>query len=316
MVIIDETWEAKMNLKGIHFLLSYQCTAECDHCFVWGSPFLKGTFSLKDLELILKQARKLKTVESVCFEGGEPFLHYPVMIGSLKKAKRMGFKLVVVTNCYWATSFDNALQWILPIAQIGVDELDVSADLYHGESLASPEVVNAIKVLKRFKIPFNIFCTEEDPKAVKRRIAGTSFSCGKVVHKGRAAVELTRKAKGKKSKSLSWREFTECKEEDIENPSRVHIDPLGYVHVCQGISIGNFRKKPLSRIIKSYDPQIHPILGPLLEGGPARLAQKYRVSHRDKYRDACHFCYDLRAALRKRFPEILAPGQMYGEGQD
>jgi len=303
-----------MNLKGIHFLLSYQCTAACDHCFVWGSPSLKGTFSLGDVELVLRQAKKLKSVECVCFEGGEPFLHYPVMIESLKKAKRMGFKLVVVTNCYWATSFENAVQWISPIAQIGVDEMDVSTDLYHGESFASPEAVNAIKVLKRFKIPFNIFCIEQNPKAGKRRIAGTSFSCGKVVHKGRAAVELTKKTKGRDLKSLTWRGFTECKEENIENPSRVHVDPLGYVHVCQGISIGNFKKRPLSEIIKSYTPEKHPILGPLLEGGPARLAEKYRLPHRNRYKDACHFCYDLRVTLRRRFPNVLAPGQMYGEG--
>lgn len=303
-----------MNLKSIHFLLSYQCTAECDHCFVWGSPFLKGTFSVRDVDSVLKEARKLKSVESICFEGGEPFLHYPVMIESLKKTKRMGFKLVVVTNCYWATSFDNAFEWILPIAEIGIDEMDLSADLYHGESLASPEAVNAIKVLKRFNIPFNIFCIEENPRVVKRRIAGTSFSCGKVVHKGRAAVELTKKTKGGKSKSLSWREFTECKEEDLENPSRVHVDPLGHVHICQGISIGNFKIKPFSKIIKTYKPKKHPILGPLMEGGPVGLAEKYHIHHQYRYKDACHFCYNLRVGLRRRFPQILAPGQMYGEG--
>jgi MoaA/NifB/PqqE/SkfB family radical SAM enzyme len=305
-----------MNLKGIHFLLSYQCTAECDHCFVWGSPFLKGTFSLTDVESILKQAKKLKSVESVCFEGGEPFLHYPVMIESLKKAKSMGFKLVVVTNCYWATSFENAVQWISPLAEMGVDEIDVSADLYHGESLVSPEAANAIKVLKRFKIPFKIFSIEENPSAPKRRIAGASFSCGKVVYKGRAAVKLTSKGKGRKPVIRGWREFTECKEEDIENPKRVHVDPLGYVHVCQGISIGNFKKEPFSKIVRSYDPEEHPILGPLMEGGPVALAEKYHLSHQSKYRDACHFCYNLRVTLRKRFPGILAPGQMYGEGLD
>lgn len=303
-----------MNLKGVHFLLSYQCTAECDHCFVWGSPFLKGTFSLKDVASVLKESKKLKTVEWIYLEGGEPFLHYPIMIESLKKAKMMGFKLGIATNCYWATSLDNAMQWIAPIAEIGIDDMDISADLYHDESFDCPEVVNSIKVLKKFKIPFNILCIEEESHNRKRKIAGTSFSCGKVLHKGRAAVELTQKAKGKKSEGVRWKEFTECKEEDIENPSRVHVDPLGYVHVCQGISIGNFKKKTFSRIIKSYDPESHPILGPLLEGGPVKLAEKYRVSHKDKYRDACHFCYNLRVSLRKRFPEILVPGQMYGEG--
>jgi len=303
-----------MNLKGIHFLLSYQCTTECDHCFVWGSPFLKGTFNLGDVETVLKEARKLKSVEHICFEGGESFLHYPIMIQSLKIAKKMAYKLVIVTNCYWATSSENALQWIYPILEIGVDEIDLSTDLYHGESLASPEAVNAIKVLKRFNIHYNIFSIEESSKSLKRRISGTSFSSGKVVYKGRAAVELTKKSKERSPSNFDWRKFTECKEENIENPSRVHVDPLGYVHICQGISIGNFKTKPFSKIIKTYKPEKHPILGPLMEGGPVRLAEKYDLPHQGRYKDACHFCYNLRLGLRKRFPRILAPGQMYGEG--
>lgn len=27
-----------MPLTGVHFLLSYQCSHECDHCFVWAAP--------------------------------------------------------------------------------------------------------------------------------------------------------------------------------------------------------------------------------------------------------------------------------------
>ena len=31
-----------MKLTGLHLLLTYQCVLECDHCFVWGSPWQKG----------------------------------------------------------------------------------------------------------------------------------------------------------------------------------------------------------------------------------------------------------------------------------
>jgi hypothetical protein len=32
----------------------------------------------------------------------------------------------------------------------------------------------------------------------------------------------------------------------------------------------------------------------------------------DAYADACHFCYEVRRALRARFPEVLKPDPMYG----
>ena len=33
-------------LRELHLLLTYQCTFECDHCFVWGSPFQTATMTL------------------------------------------------------------------------------------------------------------------------------------------------------------------------------------------------------------------------------------------------------------------------------
>jgi len=26
------------SLSAIHFLITYGCSAECDHCFIWGAP--------------------------------------------------------------------------------------------------------------------------------------------------------------------------------------------------------------------------------------------------------------------------------------
>ena len=42
------------------------------------------------------------------------------------------------------------------------------------------------------------------------------------------------------------------------------------------------------------------------------LVLRYGLDHKKHYADACHACYDARLALRARFPEILAPDQMYG----
>ncbi|MFN3762619.1 MAG: hypothetical protein ACK4WK_05375, partial [Anaerolineae bacterium] len=57
-----------------------------------------------------------------------------------------------------------------------------------------------------------------------------------------------------------------------------------------------------------------PVVGPLLEGGPAALVEHYGLPHEAAYADACHLCYAARGVLRGRFPEVLVPGQMYGEG--
>lgn len=58
-----------MKLTGLHLLLTYQCTFECDHCFVWGSPFQNGVMTLNNVRDILRQAKETGTIESIYFEG-------------------------------------------------------------------------------------------------------------------------------------------------------------------------------------------------------------------------------------------------------
>jgi len=129
-----------------------------------------------------------------------------------------------------------------------------------------------------------------------------------VMYQGRAAEKLAPQAP-----HHPWETFTACPHEDLREPGRVHIDPLGHVHMCHGISLGNLFATPLTDICRGYDPEGHPITGPLLAGGPAELARRYGLTPDEGYADACHLCYQTRLALRPRFPDILTPGQMYGE---
>ena len=64
--------------------------------------------------------------------------------------------------------------------------------------------------------------------------------------------------------------------------------------------------------MRDYNPDTHPVIGPLLTGGPAEIVKKYELPHEHGYAYACHLCYLSRCKLRDRFPEILTPGQMYG----
>ncbi|MCK4900646.1 MAG: hypothetical protein KAS38_17830 [Anaerolineales bacterium] len=76
--------------------------------------------------------------------------------------------------------------------------------------------------------------------------------------------------------------------------------------------MGNLFHMPLSEICETYYPKAHPIIGPILDGGPAELVRRYELPQNDGYSDACHLCYEARQALRQRFPDTLTPDQMYG----
>lgn len=297
-------------MKGIHFLLTYTCNLECDHCFVWGSPKAKGSFTLEQVRSILGEAKKLETVEYISIEGGEPFLYYPIMIKAAEDAVNLGFHVEILSNCYWATCLEDAIEWLTPIAKAKNIELTLSSDLYHGEGWETNEVKNAVKAANALGIKAEILAVKHPQAEFKclGQIEGAKVNLWELMYKGRAYSKLTESASKK-----SWREFTKCPYEDFTKQERVHIDPFGFVHVCQGITIGNAWRKPFSRIIKEFNPYEHTIIEPLINGGPAALIEKFGLSHDDVYADACHLCYAARLMLRNKYPEILAPNQMYGE---
>ncbi len=296
-----------MKLSSLHLLLTYQCTFECDHCFVWGSPWQSGTMTLDVIRRILQQAKRLATVDSIYFEGGEPFLYYPLLLKAIRLVARSGLRVGIVTNSYWATDASDAMEWLKPLAGL-VDSLTISSDLYHFSETMSRQARNAQAAAARLRIPLDLIAVAQ-PDAVNAASAAGQLPAGEssVMYRGRAADKLAGQAV-----QHAWSTFAECPHEDLREPGRVHVDPFGNVHICQGICLGNLFKMPLSEICEGYAPDLHPITGPLLHGGPAELVRRYALPHAEACADACHLCYQARSTLRTQFPDILGPDQMYG----
>lgn len=297
-----------MTLTGLHFLLTYACTFECEHCFVWGSPKQHGTFTLAGIYQALEQARELGTIEWIFFEGGEPFLYHPILVQAVRAASGMGFQVGVVTNGYWATTEDDARAWLEPLAG-HLHSLSASTDELHSDERVSSEARNVLRACDALGIPADLIVCDVPEAAETAARRGEPVEGGPVMYRGRAAVTLAPRAS-----ALPWDSFDECPHEQLDDPGRVHLDPLGNLHLCQGLVMGNLFERPLKELVRSYRPKQHPIVGPLLQGGPAELVRRYAVPHAPAYADACHLCYSTRLALRPRFGEALRPGQMYGEG--
>ncbi|MFX0002153.1 MAG: radical SAM protein [Candidatus Hodarchaeota archaeon] len=293
-------------LKGIHFLLTYSCNYTCDHCFLYCSPNSKGTFTLAQIKEVIDEATKLESVEWIYFEGGEPFLYYPIMVEGVKLAKKMGFKVGIVTNSYWATSIQDAEIWLKPFSELGVDDFSISDDTFHYENEQENRSKIARNATGNLKLPVTTICIEE-PTIKKEQEKGEPVISGGAMFKGRAVEKLIEGLPKR-----SWEELNECPYEDFRGLGRIHVDPFGNAHICQGLSIGNFWEIPLSKLIKNYKPEDHPICRPLIQGGPTQLVKEYNIEHEEEYVDECHLCYLARLDLIDRFPKYLAPRQVYG----
>jgi MoaA/NifB/PqqE/SkfB family radical SAM enzyme len=295
-----------MKLNGLHLLITYQCTFKCDHCFVWGSPWQSGSMTIGTIRLILNQAKEAGSVEWIYFEGGEPFLYYQSMLSGINEAIKLGFKVGIVTNSYWATSEEDTNLWLSPLAG-KIQDLTISSDLFHFSEQVSQQSKFVTPIAERLNIPLGVISIEQPEHQAVASIGQIPPESTSIMYRGRAAEKLTPKATLYPA-SL----FTHCSHENLEDPGRVHVDPFGNLHICQGISIGNIFASSIKVICKFYDPHAHQIIGPLLKGGPVKLAEQFSVPHEEHYADACHMCYEVRKSLRTRFPDILGPDQMYG----
>jgi len=295
------------SLSQLHLLLTGECKYECDHCFVWSGPGQGNTMDREVIGCILDQAEDLGTIEWIYFEGGEPFLFYELLLWGVGEAHQRGFRTGIVSNAYWADDADKAMERLRPLAGL-VEDLSISDDAYHGCGETPGNTDTARQAARELGIPVD-FISVRGPDGADPDVKGTRFSAedGSVRYRGRAAEKLAPLVR-----QQPWERFTSCPWEDLRQPERVHVDSQGNLHICQGLSIGNLHKATLKKIMTGYDPDSHPVIGPLLRGGPAELSRQHALDHRQGYADACHLCYLSRRQLREKFPDVLTPAQMYG----
>ena len=297
-------------LSGIHFILTYTCNFECDHCFLHCSPRSQGTFTIGQVDQVLNQARKIGTVDWIFFEGGEPFLYFPLLVESIRRASAQGFKVGLVTNAYGALSEEDAALWLKPLQESGLTYLSISNDAFHyGEDKENPATI-AYEVSRKLGMDTSSICIE--PPRVTQASSeldgkGEPVVGGGAKFRGRAVDKLTPGLPLRPRQDL-----TTCPYEELETPSRVHIDAYGNVQICQGISMGNMWETPLAELVANYKAHAHPVCGPLIRGGPAALAEALEVNPVDGYVDECHFCYMTRKAVQNQHPDCMAPPQVYG----
>jgi len=232
------------SLSGVHFLITYGCSAECDHCFIWGAPGRRSAMAPKQIDDFLGQVASLETVTGVCGEGGESFTEYSLLLQFLRRATALGLAAGALTNASWATSRAKAEEGIAELMAAGLTNLGVSTDQYHQRSVPVERVDVLLAV-----------CQEAGLAAARMETPPDG-----VMYRGRAAERLAPSRPTRPSEELA-----SCPHERLGAPSRVHLDCYGFLHLCQGLTLGRL---PIADAVGGYDPESHPIVRLLLNGGP------------------------------------------------
>jgi len=328
-------------------ILSYQCTAECQHCMYGCSPKWKGWISEDDLEKILNGlAGKIKPSPygpervslnyGLHFTGGEPFLNFELSLKGVEIANQLRIPSTFVeTNCYWCTNDLVTRERLEVLKGKGLRGILISVNPYYLEYVPFERTERGIRVSQEVFGEKNLMVYQEDYY--------------------RAFIYLAQKKKFDKKKILPLEKYLEiAKYEDLAKRVEMflmgravyklkhlypkyrpdyffdqlcqppflrdwhnHFDNYGNFlpGYCGGISLGDCQN--LDQILKEgIDLEKKPILRFIIKEdfeGLFRFAKDFGYQEPEEgYVSKCHLCVDIRKHLlvKGEFEE-LQPKEFY-----
>ena len=142
------------NLNKIEFVLTYACTGRCRHCSQ-GEHSSRGEFIDPDRAAdVVKKVCQKYDVATVMTFGGEPLLHPYAVLAVMSAAREMNVpKRQLITNGYFTIDTDRMREVAQMLHAVGVNDLLLSVDAFHQQTISLSTVRAFALELKRCGVP-------------------------------------------------------------------------------------------------------------------------------------------------------------------
>ena len=145
------------NLNKIEFVVTDACTGKCKHCSQGAHTDCKGSI---DPELAARSVREIAanySIKTVMTFGGEPLLCPMTVYGIMKAAKEMNIPhRQVITNGYFSKNDDKITEVAKMLAECCVNDLLLSVDAFHQETIPLSYVRKFAAELKKHKVQMRL----------------------------------------------------------------------------------------------------------------------------------------------------------------
>ena len=245
------------NLSKVEFVITYACTGRCRHCSE-GEHAARGTHI--DPHIAADAVRKLTAaypIRTVMTFGGEPMLYPEAVYRIHAAAREMGVpKRQIITNGYFSKDAGRIADAAAALAACGVNDVLLSADAFHQETIPLDIVTCFAGEIVRQGIPLRIqpawlvSAADDNPYNVKtREILAVFRGMGIGANDGNVIFP-----EGNAKKYLS-EYFTGALPENpyIEDPRDVRcvsFDPDG------GVLGDNVYRRDIMDILRGYTPDM------------------------------------------------------------
>ena len=243
------------NLNKVEFVVTYACTGRCKHCSE-GEHTSCG--ERIDSQIAADAVRKIAAeydFKTVMTFGGEPLLYPDVVERIMTAAKELNIpKRQVITNGYFSMSANKIREVAERLAVCGVNDLLLSVDAFHQETIPLDVVKQFAAEVKACGIPIRLqpawlrSVADDNPYNRKTREILDSFA-DMEIHVGEGNVIFP---EGNALKYLAEYFTDELPEnpyvEDARDVRCVSFSPNG------DVLGGNAYERDIMEIIKNYTP--------------------------------------------------------------
>ena len=175
------------NLNKIEFVVTYACTGRCKHCSE-GDHTSCGEHI--DSQIAADAVRKIAVeydIQTVMTFGGEPLLYPDAVCAIMTAAKELNIpKRQIITNGYFSKNGDKIREVAERLAVCGVNDLLLSVDAFHQETIPLCLVKQFAAEAKKCGIPIRlqpawlVSATDDNPYNRKTREILGSFADVKI----------------------------------------------------------------------------------------------------------------------------------------
>ena len=243
------------SLNKIEFVVTYACTGRCKHCSEGDHAACGERIDPRVAAESVKRIAAEYPIKTVMTFGGEPLLYTDAVEQIMTAAKELNIpKRQVITNGFFSKNADKIRDVAERLAECGVNDLLLSVDSFHQESIPLDVVKNFASELKRCGVPLRLQPAwlrsrdDDNPYNVRtREILGSFAEMELPVSEGNVIFP-----EGNAAKYLSeYFENTPPENPYVEDPYDVRcvsFEPNG------NVLGGNVYERDIMEIIKDYAP--------------------------------------------------------------
>ncbi|HUU69860.1 MAG TPA: radical SAM protein [Planctomycetota bacterium] len=316
-------------------LFTYRCTIACKHC-LFGCSGGRPDVVMAPRQCADALALLHETGRVVHIAGGEAMLYWDALREAVAIAAAEGnAPHFIETNCSFATDDAVVRERLGFLAAHGVKGLLASSDPFH------QAFVPAERFLRVRRIAWNVFG--------ERNFWGTNAPDAEIRENEAIALdalrlrEYVRRAPpamvGSACHELAgcldafapddprlpvwgWqgpRANSGCVDQfSVPSLWELHVDPYGNIQTNCGIILGHVPETTPARLLAAGPERANRFVEVVCREGALGLAKlacrDYGFVMPERVTQTCHLCYLARRFLRKHYPDVFGPGEVYAAG--